>query len=123
MLLLSPDSWDFVEKGYIAVTPENVKKDSKALIFIQQAIDNSIFSYIVIAKKANEVWDTLQREYQGSLKVLIIQIQTLHHKFENIFMQANENIHIYFSKVIEIITQMRSYSEDIKDQKAIEKNP
>ena len=36
-------------------------------------------------------------------------------------MQENENIHIYFSKVMESVTQMRSYDEDIKDQKVVKK--
>ena len=49
-MLRSQDLWDLVEE-YTDVTPENMK-DSKALFFVQQAIDDSIFSHIAAATKS-----------------------------------------------------------------------
>ncbi|KAH0686929.1 hypothetical protein KY284_017482 [Solanum tuberosum] len=48
-ILKSQDVWDLVERGYTDPDEENrlrdnKKKDAKALVFIQQAIHDSVFS-------------------------------------------------------------------------------
>nr|GMD14998.1 polyadenylate-binding protein 8-like [Ipomoea batatas] len=70
-LFLSQDLWDMVEGGYIEeeqtveVLREVRKKDAMALLFIQQAIDKSVFSCIAGANKSKEAWDALQKKYEG----------------------------------------------------------
>nr|GMC92311.1 polyadenylate-binding protein 2-like [Ipomoea batatas] len=70
-LFLSQDLWDMVEGGYIEeeltveVLREVRKKDAMALLFIQQAIDKSVFSCITGANKSKEAWDALQKKYEG----------------------------------------------------------
>ena len=53
-LLRCQDLWDLVEQGYAdpddeGKLRENRKKDSKALVIIQQAVHDSIFSRIAVA--------------------------------------------------------------------------
>lgn len=57
-LFRSQDLWKLVENGYdedtisLANLKEIVKRDSKALFFIQQAMDESIFPRIAAATKS-----------------------------------------------------------------------
>ncbi|PKA48570.1 hypothetical protein AXF42_Ash017469 [Apostasia shenzhenica] len=55
---LSQDLWDIVEKG--CAEKEIRKKDSKALLVLQQAVTDSIFPTIVGATKASEAWSILK---------------------------------------------------------------
>ncbi|GKC38697.1 hypothetical protein Tco_1051081 [Tanacetum coccineum] len=65
----SQDLWDLVDKGCADSTSEettnkaNQKRDAKALFFIQQSVDETIFSRIAAANSAKEAWDTLKTEY------------------------------------------------------------
>ncbi|GMP33046.1 hypothetical protein CsSME_00006536 [Camellia sinensis var. sinensis] len=63
-LFKSQDLWDLVEQGYAdpdeeTRLKENKKKDSKALVIIQQAVHNSIFSRIAAASTSKQAWSTL----------------------------------------------------------------
>ncbi|GKC80945.1 hypothetical protein Tco_1136662 [Tanacetum coccineum] len=77
-LFRSQDLWDLVGKGCADSTSEettnkeNRKSDAKALFFIQQAVDETIFSRIAAAKSAKEACDTLKTEYQSSAKVITV---------------------------------------------------
>ena len=60
-LFKSQDLWDLVETGIAETSDEdtrskdNQKRDAKALFFIQQAVEESIFSRIAAATSSNEV--------------------------------------------------------------------
>ncbi|KAG6535404.1 hypothetical protein ZIOFF_000376 [Zingiber officinale] len=71
---------------------ENRKNDSKALFILQQA-----------------------KEFQSSSKVLAVKFQTLRSEFEALLMKGNETLQNFLSRVISIISQMRSYGEKITD--------
>ncbi|KAK4424684.1 hypothetical protein Salat_1662000 [Sesamum alatum] len=96
-LFISQDLWELVEKGYNeeGVTADALKdlrkKDAKALFFIQQAIDDAIFSSRTSATtKSKEPWDALRNGYQGTTKVLTVKLQTLHRQFESFRMKEGE---------------------------------
>ncbi|GMI94225.1 hypothetical protein HRI_003091800 [Hibiscus trionum] len=60
-LLRSQDLWDLVEQGYAdpddeGKLRENRKKDSKALVIIQQAVHDSVFSRIAAAATSKQAW-------------------------------------------------------------------
>nr|ABA95820.1 retrotransposon protein, putative, unclassified [Oryza sativa Japonica Group] len=133
-LLLSQGLWDIVENGYQeysageTLTAEQKKSlaedrmsDAKALFLIQQGVAESLFPRIIGAKKSKKAWDKLKEEFQGSQKVLAVKLQTLRRQFQNLLMKESEKVKDYFSRVIEIVNQMRLYGEDINDQKVVEK--
>nr|CAH66391.1 OSIGBa0134J07.9 [Oryza sativa] len=133
-LLLSQGLWDIVDNGYQeysageTLTAEQKKSlaedrmsDAKALFLIQQGVAESLFPRIIGAKKSKEAWDKLKEEFQGSQKVLAVKLQTLRRQFQNLLMKESEKVKDYFSRVIEIVNQMRLYGEDINDQKVVEK--
>ncbi|GJR53334.1 retrovirus-related pol polyprotein from transposon TNT 1-94 [Tanacetum coccineum] len=107
--------------GDDAQKKENAKRDAKALFFIQQAVDNSIFSRIAAASTANQAWTILKTEYQGSTKVITVKLQSLRRNFETASMKGNESVQEYLAKVSSIVSQMRSYGEKITDETIVAK--
>ena len=74
-LFISQDLWDLVEEGYEEPEStttlatwidakkefkENMKKDAKALFFIQQGVSKAIFSRISFTSKSKEAWEILK---------------------------------------------------------------
>ncbi|KAL0328703.1 UNVERIFIED_CONTAM: hypothetical protein Scaly_2302900 [Sesamum calycinum] len=96
-------------------------KDSEALYYIQTAVADHIFSRISVATSAKEAWSILQKEYQGSAKVRIIKLQPLRRDFENMKMKDSETIDEYYTKVRELVNQLKAYGEDIPEKRVVEK--
>ena len=63
----------------------------------------------------------MQEEFQGSVKVRAVKIQSLRRDFELLKMKESETVKDYYSKVKEIVNQMRAFGEDILDKKIVEK--
>lgn len=96
-LFCSQDVWDFVENGFVepvdqaayqALTQakkdelkEKKKKDAKALFFIQQAMNDSVFPRISAATRSKQAWEILETSYQGTMKVRVAKLQTLRRNF------------------------------------------
>ena len=90
-LFCSQELWDLVENGFTNplnkaaynalsqaqkdILKQNKKKDSKALFFIQQEMEESIFPWVVAATRSKHAWDTLQNSYQGTSKVKLVRLQ------------------------------------------------
>ena len=63
----------------------------------------------------------MQEEFQGSVKVRAVKIQSLRRDFELLKMKESETVKDYYSKVKEIVNKMRAFGEDILDKKSVEK--
>jgi len=125
-LFKSQDLWDLIETGYADPDEEqrlkeNRKKDAKALFFLQQAVHETVFSRIAAATTSRQAWRILQTEFQGSSKVIVVKLQTLRHEFETLMMKGNEPVQDFLSRAMAIISQMRSYGDQITDQTVVEK--
>nr|KYP68962.1 Retrovirus-related Pol polyprotein from transposon TNT 1-94 [Cajanus cajan] len=70
---------------------------------------------------AKEAWTTLQEEFEGSEKVRAVKLQTLRRNFELLNMKESKTVNDYYSKIKEIVNQMRAYGENILDKKIVEK--
>ncbi|GJV82292.1 hypothetical protein Tco_1522190 [Tanacetum coccineum] len=91
---------------------ENQKRDAKALFFIQQAVDETIFSRIVAANSAKEAWDTLKTEYPGSAKVITVKLQILRRDFESAVIKSNETVQTRVSALLAKILRSLSCKFD-----------
>ncbi|KAA0061308.1 UBN2 domain-containing protein [Cucumis melo var. makuwa] len=125
-LLRSQDLWDLVEQGYVDRDDEgklweNRKKDSKALVIIQQAVHDSVFSRIAAATTSKQAWLILQKAFQGDSRVFVVKLQSLRRDFETLMMKNEESISEFLSRATTIIIQMQTYGETIKDQTIVEK--
>jgi hypothetical protein len=56
----------------------------------------------------------------GVSRIKKIRLQTLRRQFQNLQMKESEKVKDYFSRVIEVVNQMRTYGKDIHDQKIVE---
>ncbi|KAK2970868.1 hypothetical protein RJ640_022310 [Escallonia rubra] len=125
-LLKSQDLWDLVEQGYPdpdeeSRLKENKKKDSKALVIIQQAVHDSVFSRIAAATTSKQAWSILRKEFQGDSKVIVVRLQSLRRDFETLYMKSGESIADFLSRAMAIVSQMRSYGEKISDETVVAK--
>ncbi|RDX62212.1 hypothetical protein CR513_59476, partial [Mucuna pruriens] len=82
---------------------------------------DTIFSRIMGVTSAKEACNTLQEEFQGSAKVCASKFQTLQCEFELIKMKEYHTIEEYYSKIKEIVSQMKTYRENILYKKIVEK--
>eukprot|EP00253_Pinus_taeda_P013567 PITA_13567 len=112
-LFACQDSWELVEDGFDEPTNEtefnrltqgekdllknNRKKDAKAIVFLYQALDKSVFPRIAGAKTSKEAWQTLKIAYQGMEKVRTAKLQLLRRDFENLNMKESDNIDSFFT--------------------------
>ncbi|KAF3651721.1 putative chaperonin 60 subunit beta 4, chloroplastic-like [Capsicum annuum] len=125
-ILKSQNLWDLVEIGF--ADPDegdrlrnNKQKDAKALVFIQQAVYDSIFSRIAAATTSKQAWSILQKEFPGDSKVIVVKLQSLQRDFETLMMKSGESIADFLSKAVAIVSKMRSYGEKVTDQTIVEK--
>ncbi|VFQ72966.1 unnamed protein product [Cuscuta campestris] len=103
-LLKSQDRWGFVKQGYtdpddkVNRLQENGKKDAKALAIIQQAVHDNVFSRIALATTSKQAWSTLQKEFKGDPKVIVVKLQSLRRDFETLMMKNGESLANFFVK-------------------------
>ncbi|GJX62261.1 retrovirus-related pol polyprotein from transposon TNT 1-94 [Tanacetum coccineum] len=93
-----------------------MKKDAKAMFFIQQAVDEMKFSRIAATNSAKEAWDTLKTKYQGSTKVITVKLQFLGREFESAIMKGNETVQEYLARISSIVSQMRADGDKVADE-------
>ncbi|RDX84296.1 hypothetical protein CR513_34676, partial [Mucuna pruriens] len=60
-----------------------------------------------------EVWCTLKDKFQGSVKVCVIKLQILRHKFELIKMKESKIVKDYYSKIKEKVMSLRTIKINI----------
>eukprot|EP00253_Pinus_taeda_P011564 PITA_11564 len=136
-LFASQDLWEFVEYGFEELADENEfnrltqaekdllksnrKKDSKALVFLYQAVHESVFPRIAAAKTYKEAWKTLKTSYHGMKKLKTTKLQLLRRDFENLCMKELDNIDSFFRHVIGLVTQIRTQGEILEERRIVEK--
>ena len=99
---------------------ENRKKHAKSLFYIFQAVHESIFPRIATTTQSKQVWDTFQTTCQGMEKVKKTKLQILRRDFDTICMKDYENVDS-FLHVIELVTQIKSHGETLKERRIVEK--
>jgi hypothetical protein len=97
------------------------KKDCKALFNIQQYVDLQNFERISKVTKSKEAWDVLAKYYDGGDKVKHVKLQSLRRKYELMLMEEDKKIADYFSKLMIVVNQMKTFGEVFTDQQINEK--
>ncbi|XP_074320347.1 uncharacterized protein LOC141657108 [Silene latifolia] len=100
---------------------ENRKKGAKALLYIQLALDDTVFPRIAAAKTSREAWNTLKQEYMGDKKVIQVKLHTLRRNFELLAMQKDEYVQGFMSRVADIVNSMRAYGEIVDNNMIVSK--
>jgi hypothetical protein len=96
-------------------------RENKAKFWIQNSVDDSIFSKIIGASTSKQACDILKSAYQGNDRVKTFKLQTLRMQFETLRMTESENMDQFMTKVMGIVNQIKLTSEAITDQRNVEK--
>ncbi|CAL8167828.1 unnamed protein product [Prunus armeniaca] len=126
--------WEMVHNGYkIPVKEEALTetkrkllreyavKDARALGIIQGAVSDQIFLRIATQESAKAAWDILKQEFVGDKQVRSVKLQGLRRDFEYTHMNDSETLSGYIAKLFDLINQMKSYGEDLSNQRIVQK--
>ncbi|GKU89064.1 hypothetical protein SLEP1_g3255 [Rubroshorea leprosula] len=126
--------WESVEDGFhppmlpnnptVALMKQHADYDQasyKALTYIHSSITDDIFSRIMGAEIAQEAWDTLKKEFDGSSQVKGNKIVTVKRQFEMLKMQETEIVHQYTNKLMDVVNLIRLHGEEFPDRGVVGK--
>jgi hypothetical protein len=134
--LQAQECWDPVDRGYVEPDPTDLasmtnqkrttqekqrKRENNAKFWIQNSVDDSIFSKIRGDVTSKQAWDILRTTNQGNYKVKTVKLQTLRTHFETLKMTESENVDQFMKRVMGIVNHIRLTGEAIPDQRIVEK--
>ncbi|GAU24969.1 hypothetical protein TSUD_312040 [Trifolium subterraneum] len=131
-LLRSKEFWSLIETGVTVAPPqataeqlrianESKLKDLKVKNYLFQSIDRTIIETILVRETAKDIWDAMQRKYQGSSRVKRAQLQALRRDFEVLAMRDGESVDEYFGRVLTIANRMTVHGERLEAVTIVEK--
>ncbi|KAK4423222.1 hypothetical protein Salat_1905000 [Sesamum alatum] len=97
----------------------------KAKNYLFQALLRSILKIIlkIILKKdtTKDIWDSMKRKYQGSMRIKRAQLQALRKEFETLHLKVGETVNDYFVRTLMIVNKMKANGENKSDTVVVEK--
>jgi hypothetical protein len=73
-------------------------------------------------ESAKAMWDKLISSYEGNEKVKDAKIQTYRLQFEQLNMNEDETVNIFFLRVEELVNAMKALGEKIEEASLVQKN-
>jgi hypothetical protein len=129
--LHAQECWEPVDHGCVEPDPTDLaamtnqqkiaqatqrNRENKAKFWIQNSLDDSIFSKITSVGTSKQAWDILKYSYQGNDRVKTVKLQTLRTQFQTLRMTESENVDQFMTRVMGIVNQIRMTGETIIDQ-------
>ncbi|XP_059623180.1 uncharacterized protein LOC132266345 [Cornus florida] len=119
----SYDVWHAAVHGIKILSPKNpteadkvvVANDGKAKHVLYCALKQQEFTRVKNCKTAKEIWDFLQATHEGSTIIKENKIQLFKVHYEACKMEERETVDEYLFRNNDIVNNMKSLSEDIKD--------
>ncbi|GKV29240.1 hypothetical protein SLEP1_g38182 [Rubroshorea leprosula] len=128
------DVWEVIEHGFQLPFPQEnptvaqMKRNAeynagtyRALSFLHNAVANDIFPKIASCQNAQEVWEALKEEYEGSARDKSVTLLALKREFEMLKMKETDTIRQYSSKLVDLVTQIRMQGERFPDSRVVDK--
>nr|XP_028954970.1 uncharacterized protein LOC114823715 [Malus domestica] len=112
----SHELWSIVEMGYLPPA-----KDARALGIIQGIVSDQNFPRIATLETVKADWDILKQEFVGDKRVRSVKVQGLRCDFEYTRMGESESLATYLARLFDLINQMKSYGEDLSNQRIVQK--
>ncbi|XP_059627123.1 uncharacterized protein LOC132269917 [Cornus florida] len=125
----SYDFWHAAVHGIVIVSPENpteadkvvIANDGKAKHVHYCALKQQEFTRVKNCKIAKEMWDSLQVTHEGSTIIKENKIQLFKVQYEACKMKEREIVADYLFRINDIVNNMKSLGEDIKDSDVCKK--
>ena len=116
---LGIEFWAAVDLGYALKDSDTEKETKQDFIAIAKAMNALLsglceveFIKLMHNKTAKEIWDTLESIHEGDK---MAKLQVYQAQFENIKMNEEEDVASFFLKVAEIVNNMKSLGETIRE--------
>ncbi|XP_059635278.1 uncharacterized protein LOC132277435 [Cornus florida] len=125
----SYDVWHAAVNGIVVPSPENpseadkiaIANDGKAKHVLYYALKQQEFTRLKNCKSAKEMWDSLQAAHEGSTVIKENKIQLYKVQYEACKMEERETVAEYLFRINDIVNNMKSLGEDIKDSDVCKK--
>ncbi|KAM3361580.1 hypothetical protein P3S68_016434 [Capsicum galapagoense] len=128
------DLWEAVEEDN-EVTPlgdnptvnqirhhkERKTRKAKAKACLFSAVSPSFLTRIMQMKSTTEIWEYLEKEYQGNERVQNMQVMNLIREFEMKRMKESETIKDYADQLLDLANKVRLFGKDFTDERIIQK--
>ena len=128
------DQWEAVENTYevslLLDNPtiaqmknhkESKQKKSKAKASLFTAVSSLIFTRIMTLKTTNEIWNFLEKEYEGNERVKGMQVLNLIREFEMQRMNESKTIKVYSDRLLDIVNKVRLLGTEFTDSRIVQK--
>nr|XP_028952624.1 uncharacterized protein LOC114822440 [Malus domestica] len=89
--------------------------------YFDLAIDRSILETILEKDTSHQIWESMKKKYQGSIKVKRAQLQAIRRDFETLQMKNGESVNEYIGKAMSMANKMRIHGHKIEDNEVVEK--
>jgi len=96
-------------------------KGLKEKNYLFQAIDRSILETILCKETSKDIWDSMNKKYQGSNRTKRAQPQALRKEFEMLHMKSDESVTNYFARTMTIANKMCFHGGNMEDVVIVEK--
>ncbi|XP_059635341.1 uncharacterized protein LOC132277504 [Cornus florida] len=125
----SYDVWHAAVNGIVVLNLENpsevdkiaMANDGKAKHVLYCALKQQEFTRVKNCKSAKEIWDSLQAAHEGSTVIKENKIQLYKVQYEACTMEERETVAEYLFRINDIVNNMKSLGEDIKDSDVCKK--
>jgi hypothetical protein len=96
-------------------------KKAKAKACLFHAVSNTIFTRIMNLKSAKDIWDYINKEYEGHERTKNMQILNLIRELEMLKMKEAETIKEYADKLLGVVNKVRLLGNDFSDERIVQK--
>ena len=127
------DLWEAVSEEYevppqsdnptmaqIKLYNERRQRKSKAKASLFTVVSSAIFTRIMTLKTTNEIWNFLNKEYEGNEQVKGMQVLNLIREFEMQMMKESETIMDYSDRLLSIVNKVRLLGTDFSDSRIVQ---
>ncbi|XP_059626420.1 uncharacterized protein LOC132269287 [Cornus florida] len=113
-MILNPENPSEADKIVVA-------NDGKTKHVIYCALKQQEFTRVKNCKSVKEIWDSLQAAHEGSTVIKENKIQLYNVQYEACKMEEKETVAEYLFRINDIVNNMKSLGEDIKDSDVCKK--
>ncbi|XP_051143418.1 uncharacterized protein LOC127259849 [Andrographis paniculata] len=95
--------------------------NSKALLSIFNAMDETQTKLISNCKIAKEAWDILENAFEGSAQVRESKLDHVETLFEGMKMNEDETIAVYYNRFMDVVNQAEAFGMHFEEKRLVRK--
>lgn len=129
LMSLGFDVWMSIVNGSIIPSTPPIDADgkkafesiTKAMNAILCGLSETKFVKVMQCDTAKDMWEKLQKSYEGDDKVKKAKFQTHRMQFESLRMQEQENVAAYILTIDGVVNSLKGLGEKVEDSNVVQK--